>query len=411
VFATAYWANVLHDLDVHDWQVHNEPDNSGQGWNGTLADYLVFTQYTADALEYVYDTYLPGESFRLYAPVSTHANEWITESLIANDGIIDVVDWHRYGPPYSEAATINGWIDQYDSDGVHEDLYLSEWGTYRGGYESHGSAMNYAGYLIDHSVDVPGHVASSAIFPLYDWSTQMTGLVFADGTKTATYWAFRLVARGLDGENTRYVIPEEPPRVHKWVAAKDEATNTMHVVLWSKGVKWDVVTIDVSAHVSSSTATLRKYAEGVNDEEIGTVPVTNGIAVVDLAPSSILLVSIPLSGGPGPTDTPPPPCYLHVGDIAMSSGQQGPFYRALATVTILDQYDAPVDAATVYGEFTGASTDSVSGDTVGDGTVTLQSSKVKNGGTWQFCVTDVTKAGCTYDEGANVETCDSITAP
>jgi hypothetical protein len=105
------------------------------------------------------------------------------------------------------------------------------------------------------------------------------------------------------------------------------------------------------------------------------------------------------------------PPEMHVGDIAMSYAAQGPFYRAVATVTILDEADAPVDTATVYGEFTGATTDSVSDDTTGDGTVTLQSSKVKDGGTWDFCVTDVVKAGWTYNAAANVETCDTVTAP
>jgi hypothetical protein len=130
-------------------------------------------------------------------------------------------------------------------------------------------------------------------------------------------------------------------------------------------------------------------------------------------------------GGPPPTDTPepeptwtptsptitPPPGVLHVGDIAMSYTQQAVFYRAVATVTILDAGDMPVEAATVYGEFSGATSDAVADDTAGDGTVTLQSSKVKNGGTWTFCVTSVVKSGWTYDEPANVETCDTITVP
>jgi hypothetical protein len=121
---------------------------------------------------------------------------------------------------------------------------------------------------------------------------------------------------------------------------------------------------------------------------------------------------------PGPTDTPAPPTdtpmpqYMHVGDIAMSSQSlPGNRYKAVATVTILDAGDQPVGTATVYGEFTGATTDSVDGDTAGDGTVTLESSNKKNGGTWTFCVTDVAKSGWTYDDTANVETCDQITCP
>jgi hypothetical protein len=60
VFATVYWVNVRNNLEVHDWQVLNEPDSGqGQGWGGTLQDYIVFTQVTNDAIQYVYNTYLP----------------------------------------------------------------------------------------------------------------------------------------------------------------------------------------------------------------------------------------------------------------------------------------------------------------------------------------------------------------
>jgi hypothetical protein len=185
VFAWVYWANVRNNLEVHDWQVHNEPDNTSQGWDGTLADYITFTQYTADAIQYVYDTYLPGKSFKLYAPVSTHCNEWITESLIQNDAILDVVDWHRYGPPEDEAETIQGYIDQYDSDGVHELLSLSEWGTYKDSYDSLSNAMHYTQGLISHSRP-ESKVDISSIFSLYDWGG-FAGLIDSQGSRTEMY--------------------------------------------------------------------------------------------------------------------------------------------------------------------------------------------------------------------------------
>jgi hypothetical protein len=102
---------------------------------------------------------------------------------------------------------------------------------------------------------------------------------------------------------------------------------------------------------------------------------------------------------------------MHVGDITMGCASQAVFHWATATVTILDAADQPVDVATVYGTFSGASSSSVSGDTAGDGTVSFDADKVKNGGTWTFTVDDVVKSGWTYDAGANVETSDSITCP
>ena len=41
VFATIYWLNVRNDYQVDDFEVFNEPDNNGQGWGGTEADYLI----------------------------------------------------------------------------------------------------------------------------------------------------------------------------------------------------------------------------------------------------------------------------------------------------------------------------------------------------------------------------------
>jgi hypothetical protein len=102
---------------------------------------------------------------------------------------------------------------------------------------------------------------------------------------------------------------------------------------------------------------------------------------------------------------------IHVDDIAMSYQQAGRNYKAKATVTILDANSAPVEGATVYGTFSGATNESMSGVIGADGQVTLTSSNGKDGGAWQFCVDDVVKSGWTYDSEANAETCDNITAP
>jgi peptidoglycan/xylan/chitin deacetylase (PgdA/CDA1 family) len=102
---------------------------------------------------------------------------------------------------------------------------------------------------------------------------------------------------------------------------------------------------------------------------------------------------------------------IHVENIHMSFTSQGPFYTAYAAVTIVDDGHAPVEGATVYGSWSGAHSGNVSGVTDSNGQVTLQSGKVKNGGTFIFTVTNVVKAGWTYDPAQNTETSDSITCP
>jgi hypothetical protein len=190
VFATVYWVNVRNDpsLEVHDWQVLNEPDSGrGQGWGGTLQDYIEFTQLTNDAIQYVYNTYLPGKTFRLYAPVAKSMNTWVQESLIKNGTIIDVIDWHNYGTShYDNAVQARVWSAQY-GQGIPRELYISEWGSYRSAYDF-AHALTYAKLLIDHSRDTAGHVDGSAIFPWYDWQT-LKGVVGANGTKTPTFYA------------------------------------------------------------------------------------------------------------------------------------------------------------------------------------------------------------------------------
>jgi len=109
---------------------------------------------------------------------------------------------------------------------------------------------------------------------------------------------------------------------------------------------------------------------------------------------------------------------MHVSNIEMSSKEAtaGPniFYTAIATVTIVDASDNPVEGATVSGYWSEATNDTDSGITDIYGQVSLESDKVRNpaGGTiFTFTIDDVTKEGWTYDSSADVETSDSITFP
>ena len=106
----------------------------------------------------------------------------------------------------------------------------------------------------------------------------------------------------------------------------------------------------------------------------------------------IVQVSLPLG------DVPPPGGEVRVSSIAMSYQLYAKNYRAAATVTIGDPNgsDSPPAEATVHGVFSGLTNDSVSGVTNSSGQVTLTSSSTRKGGTWQFCVTDVVRAGWTW---------------
>jgi endoglucanase len=108
---------------------------------------------------------------------------------------------------------------------------------------------------------------------------------------------------------------------------------------------------------------------------------------------------------------PEPDGVAHVAGITMSFQQLGKGYKAIAVVAIADADGQLVSSATVQGEFTGATTDSVSAVTGSDGQATLTSSSKRGGGIWSFCVQNVARSGWAYDAAANLETCAAITAP
>lgn len=101
-------------------------------------------------------------------------------------------------------------------------------------------------------------------------------------------------------------------------------------------------------------------------------------------------------------------------DLELSTRTAGrnKFTRALATVTIFDASGIAVEGATVYGSWSGATSDTDSGVTDSEGKVTLESNEIKNppsGTTFTFTVDDVVKSGWTYDPDSKEETKDSKT--
>ncbi|MCP8305048.1 MAG: S8 family serine peptidase, partial [archaeon] len=104
---------------------------------------------------------------------------------------------------------------------------------------------------------------------------------------------------------------------------------------------------------------------------------------------------------------------IHVESIEMAlvSRWRGWRVYATATVTVVDSDDNPVEGATVYGHWEGATSDYDSGVTDVNGMVTLNSNALRrpsSGTTFTFVVDEIVKDGFDYDPDVNVETQDSI---
>lgn len=297
VFAWVYTANVRYGLNVDDWEVLNEPDKGGTqgGWGGTKADYVTLLIDTTDAINYVYSTYLGNRPHRIYAPgvsgPGSGQTTWITYTLQNADSSFNVLDWHRYGDPKGNAQTLNNWIDQYNPDGVHEPLMLSEWGSYSGGFGTLSSAMTYASQLMHHSLAAPYNIARSSIFSMYDWTPAVTGLMGGNGTPHEDYYAFRLMTRGLQNAKTAYPVAIIPSTTSiEPFVAKDPTTGTIYIELINSTAQSHTVTIDLTALTTSGTVTFREYSATKKDVVIGTGSVVNGKINITLPANSITQV-------------------------------------------------------------------------------------------------------------------------
>ena len=115
---------------------------------------------------------------------------------------------------------------------------------------------------------------------------------------------------------------------------------------------------------------------------------------------------------PTPTPTPPPPT-MHVDDIQMSYVQLNKTrYEVSADITIKDEDAGPVDGATVSAQWTlPPKGRQVNQQQVTGATGVASFSIRSKAGTYQICVTDVTKAGWIYDPSQNVKTCETLTVP
>jgi len=117
-----------------------------------------------------------------------------------------------------------------------------------------------------------------------------------------------------------------------------------------------------------------------------------------------------MAGAPVEPPPPPPgdPASMHVQAISMSLDARAT--QAIARVTLVDGLGQPVQGATVTGAWSGVISGG-DGSRVTDatGTAIFYSSRSRTPGLVGFCVTGATRSGLTYDDAANLETCETIT--
>lgn len=102
---------------------------------------------------------------------------------------------------------------------------------------------------------------------------------------------------------------------------------------------------------------------------------------------------------------------MHVGDIAVTVEKLADgAHQAVVTIKVVDAEGKPVPEAKIVGGWVGAITrGATEGATDAQGQLILRSESGTRSGEVTFCVTNVTRAGFTYDKSANVRNCAKAT--
>lgn len=101
---------------------------------------------------------------------------------------------------------------------------------------------------------------------------------------------------------------------------------------------------------------------------------------------------------------------MHLGNIVVSAEENADgTWQAVATMTVLDANGKPVPDARVVGGWVGAiRRGETEGVTDANGIIILRSEASERRSEVTFCVTNITRAGFTYDKEANARNCDKI---
>jgi hypothetical protein len=296
VFATVYWLNVRNDYRVDDFEVHNEPNNRLQGWDGTQADYFQLVRHTKDAIDFVYRTYLPERGYHVYAPVA--GGDWVQAGLNQVADSFDSVDVHNYQGDISSATQqYHAWMEESGHGGYP--LWISEWATYRGGYDRASTGVKVlVNNLIRGSRPDNDYIYGSHMFTFYDWDgfhggfQNFEGLVDRDGNKRSSYYAMRLANRALVGCRPTYQATVSDTRL--LAIATTDGSGAVYVLVTNSDVKRPVtVDLDLSALRTSGTGTQWQYDAQHPDVVVGEPSLTNGHITFTIPGTSAMLFKFP----------------------------------------------------------------------------------------------------------------------
>jgi hypothetical protein len=283
-FAIAYWLNVRHTYGVTHFEVLNEPDLPSQGWDGNQDEYVQLVETAYDAVKFAND--IAGIDTFIHAPVvASYNSTYVANSLDNADNEITVVDYHNYDQdPTTSLAAISNTIASHNPDGVTEPIWVSEWGTYTDSYDSLDRAILTAQQLMTFSEQ---GVEGVTIFGMYDWGS-FSGLLDADRNRTETYYAYRLMTRGLKNAKDRLQFTASGVGDDVIITA---GGGKVYVIVINDGDSaFSDIQVDMSdLGIDDGAVSVREYSSSNKDAVVGAPAMTGGCFTLSAPANSIVL--------------------------------------------------------------------------------------------------------------------------
>jgi hypothetical protein len=313
-FAIAYWLNVRNSYSITHFEILNEPDYNCQGWCnlscpgfaatfcGSQAEYAQLVADAHDAISYANS--FAGLPVHIHAPVvASYSSPYVAYTLDNADSAVEVVDYHSYAADVRPGITaIRGTIADHNPDGVLEPVWNSEWGALWSSYNTVDRAMLTANQLLTFSEE---EVEGVTVFNMYDWSTtagqdyglidlQDNGAGGANRIPTETYYAYRLMVRGLvGGKDWLEYTASGMGSGTRAMATRDDAFFYVLVLQNNVGAPTSVTVNLSELGIYRGTAIIYEYSADHKDEVVASPTIVAGQVTFTAPANGISLLVTP----------------------------------------------------------------------------------------------------------------------
>lgn len=291
VFATVYWLNVRNDYHIDEFEIHNEPDNPVQGWDGSIEDYFELVRVSKDAIDHVYRTYLPDRQYAIHAPVSLGDSQWPLRALRTIPDLFNSLNIHNYDLDISTyTSQVRAWANRNGHS--QSPLWVGEWGSHTNDYDRPDFALNLIKNMIRAANPSPSYVFGSHLFSLYDWGIngKYQGLIGPGGQRRLSYYAFRMGIRALQGG--RAVLEIQGNRNQPMAIATQSDDGHLSILMVNSEGAVCPVRLDLSDLFQSGGGQRWDFSADHLDEVTGTVVMQDRIVETSLPPRSAVLLDL-----------------------------------------------------------------------------------------------------------------------